>query len=102
MKVQVKVFVQYIEIQLMVKIARFMSTLQSAWVAVCCRSGESKKGCWIKANPPCSFSRFCLSLNNLFCRREVLRGKREVHQELFSVGVTFIFEISVVIRMALK
>lgn len=28
--------------------------------------------------------------------------EREVHQELFSVGVTFIFEISVVIRMALK
>lgn len=97
MTVEVKMFIKYIKMQLMVKIARFMSTFQSAWVAVCCGSGEGKKGCWIKANPPCSCSR---SLNNLFCRREVLREKREVYQELFSVCVTF--EISVVIRMALK
>lgn len=44
MKVEVKMFIKYIKMQLMVKIARFMSTFQSAWVAVCCGSGEGKRG----------------------------------------------------------
>lgn len=72
MKVEVKVFIRYINIHLMVKIARFMSTFQSAWVAVCCGAGEVKKD---KRKPSCSCSRCCLSVNNLFCRREVLREK---------------------------
>lgn len=65
MKVEVKVFIGYTKIQLMVKIARFMCTFQSAWLAVCCGSGEVKDGFWIKANPPCSCSRFCLAVKKI-------------------------------------
>lgn len=75
MKVEVKGFIGYTKIQLMVKIARFMSTFQSAWMAVCCGSGEVKNGCWIKANSPCSCSRFCLSVKKSLLKK---RGfKRE-------------------------